>query len=693
MTRSSTPPRRERTRVVRHETRLAPPSEAVQAPSDAAAELDDPVAAAAAESLAPVAPGPAVVTVGAVAGHAADDQPRLGWMPFLALVSASGLVMLALAYSLASRSSPLADPLYWSSFLVIAGPILLRLASVRASRAERLALVIWLGLALFLVHVLRSPNAFTGYDELLHYRSLNDVLSTGRLFSTNPLLAVSPLFPGLEILTSSVVQLTGADPFIAGNVVLACTRVLFAVALYLLFREAGSSDRIAGLGTGIYMLNPNYTFFDSQFAYESLALPFVPVLLLITARRARTTQRNPLSGTATVVGATLIISHHVTTIAMAAMLAGWLVIHLITRRRDIYRGAPIGFAAALVILGATIWFISVGSILASYLGAPLAAAIKEIIRLITTGEGRAPFQAGTGVVAPIGERAIGLITAGLLTLSIPIGLVYVTRRLRHSSLALLLGLLALAYPASLLGRLTPTGSEAAGRTQAFIALGLSFVAAVAVVWLSELASHTGELHIGRLRRALRALAGGWRRVVWRAAFAAAVVVIISGGVILGSAPATRFPGPYVVGADRRSITAEGVDAALWTVDTLGPDRRIAADRINRLLVGSYGRAHVVFHGSDGIETWQLFTSSSVGPNEITRLHNASLEFLMIDRRLSTALPLVKFYWEEGEIYEAPHTVPVSAQVLGKWDQAPDVDRVYDSGNIQIYDVRDLSGTP
>lgn len=617
----------------------------------------------------------------------------LGWLPLLAVVAATGTLLLAAAYALVSQGSSLGEPMFWLSFVVIAVPIVIRLGSAAPGIAERIGLVVTLGMALFLVHILRSPQAFTGYDELLHYRSLIDVVDTGRLFTANPLLTISPLFPGLEIITASVVQLTGADPFVAGNVVLAFVRIVFAIALFLLYREAATSDRIAALATGIYMLNPNFTWFDSSVSYESLALPFVPVLLLITARRARAADSTPLSGTATVVAATLIITHHVTTIAMAGLLAAWLVIHLFLRRSDRLRGVPIAFSTILVLVGATIWFVSVGSILASYLGAPLTAAVQELVRLITSGEGRAPFQSATGQVAPIWQRLLGLATAGLQSLAIPIGLVYLYRRLRGSSLAILLGLVAMAYPVTLVGRLTPTGSEAAGRTQAFVSLGLSFVVALAIVQLAEARP---DALVGPFRRLRAAVALAVRppvRVVWRAGFIAAILVVTLGGVVLGSAPAARFPGPFVVGADSRSITTEGTETALWERAVLGPDQRIAADRVNRLLAGSYGRAHVVFLSSDGVETWQLFLSPSVGPDEVARIRKANIDFIVIDRRLSESLPLVPFYYEEGEIYNGDHTAPVSPAVLGKWDDASGVDRIYDSGNIQLYDVERVAPTP
>jgi hypothetical protein len=219
-----------------------------------------------------------------------------------------------------------------------------------------------------------------------------------------------------------------------------------------------------------------------------------------------------------------------------------------------------------------------------------------------------------------------------------------------------------------------------------VSLGLAFVVALAVIQLEELRP---ERLVGRLRRLRGPVTAALSRPLaglWRPAFVAGLLVVTLGGVVLGSAPATRFPGPFIVGADARSITAEGVDTALWEREVLGPGRRIAADRVNRLLAGSYGRAYVVFQGSDGVETWQPFLSAGVGADEVARIRRANIDYLVIDRRLSSDLPLVPFYYEEGEIFNGEHTVPVAPRVLAKWDAASGVDRIYDSGNIQLYDV-------
>lgn len=618
-----------------------------------------------------------------------------GWFPLLTIVIGLSALLLALADSMSRLQIPGASILFWVAFPLMVVPVVTILLRRDRPRRERIALVVLLGVGMFLPDLLRSPTSFSGYDVLLHVRSLEDILRSGHLFQPNPLLTVSPYFPGLEIVTSAVAQLSGTDPFAAGVALLCFIRILFAMALFLLFEEVSASTRLAGLAAVIYILNPSFAFFDGAFAYESLALPLVPIILIVTARWARATSvrwRVELGLVLALLIATLIISHHVTSYGMAILLIGWAVLHLLIRRSDRY-GTSIAMAAVVATAGVMVWLLSVASLTLGYLMPPLGAAIQQAVRLITTGESRQLFQSATGQVAPLWERFAGLGATGMLLAWLPIGLGAVWRRLRTNSLALLLLLVALGYPASIVMRLTPTGGEAAGRSSAIIYLGLAFVVAQGILVFGDLISWL----IAHLHLPQRASVGLQRiadlTVPWRAVAAAGFGVLSLGGVILGTAPATRLPGTYLVEADSRSIDAESIGAALWARRELGTDRRFAADRVNRLLLGSYGVEQVIFHSSVGVESWQLFLTPGIGQNEQARLERLDLEYLLIDRRLSQSLPLFEFYYEEGEIAHEKHTTPISAAVLGKWDKDPAVDRIFDSGHLQIYDVRRLSHAP
>ena len=67
-----------------------------------------------------------------------------------------------------------------------------------------------------------------------------------------------------------------------------------------------------------------------------------------------------------------------------------------------------------------------------------------------------------------------------------------------------------------------------------------------------------------------------------------------------------------------------------------------------------------------------------------------VEYLVVDRRLSTGLPIVGFYIEVGEPNMYRHVTPMNPAVLAKFDTAPGVSRVFDSGDIRIYRVAELA---
>jgi hypothetical protein len=163
-----------------------------------------------------------------------------------------------------------------------------------------------------------------------------------------------------------------------------------------------------------------------------------------------------------------------------------------------------------------------------------------------------------------------------------------------------------------------------------------------------------------------------------------------GGVVVAVPNWLRLPGPYLVGADPRSIEPQGIAAAAWTLRNLGPENRFMVDRTNRLLLGTIGRQHPVTASGDRVNVRPAFFGTSLGPLEIGVLRAGAVRYVLIDRRLSTSLPLVGVYTERGEASAGRRTFPIEPAALGKFDAVPGVSRIFDSGDIQIYDIRVLT---
>ena len=168
---------------------------------------------------------------------------------------------------------------------------------------------------------------------------------------------------------------------------------------------------------------------------------------------------------------------------------------------------------------------------------------------------------------------------------------------------------------------------------------------------------------------------------------AALLIIFVGNVIVGAGPTwTRMPGPYLVEADMRSMNVESVLAAQWARATLGPGNRFAADRDNRLTLATYGDQTIITDLNDGIDVSPLFTASTFGAADIALLRRAHIRYVLVDRRLTTGLPHVGVYFEQNEPQSYTRTQPLALGPLTKFDAAPLVNCVYDSGDILIYDL-------
>lgn len=606
-------------------------------------------------------------------GESAKEESFTSLLPVLTLTGAVGLFVVALADDRARSGGGGGLALYWIGLAVLVLPIAVRQLSASPARGERLGLTVVLGAGLYLVKVLHSPIGFTFADEFAHWRTAMDIQQTGRLFEReNPLLIVSPLYPGLEVLATAITDLTGWSVFVSGLLVLGLARLVFVLSLFLFLEHASGSEQIAGIAVLIYVANPSFLYFDAQFSYESLALPFAALTLFALARSGRPGCRS--TGGFRAVGlvglAATVVTHHMTSYMLTGFLVLWTMAALLLGRRTGAQSPPV-WIAGIGAAASVGWLVLVGTPTLQYLVPVLSGGVEQLIGLIRDEqESRQLFQNSAGEVAPLWERAMGFASVCSILATLPRALVLVWRDQRANSLAVALAAAAAAYPATLALRLTHLGAETANRTSGFLFLGIGFVLASGAVRLRR------PQHRGRVRLVLLAT---WYAVVW------------FGGMIVGVPDWARVPGPYIAAADMRSVDGEGIAAADWMRRELGPGNRIAADRTNRFLLATYGDQRAVTFYVDGANVPAVILASSFGPVEQEALQIGRISYVVVDRRLSTTLPLADVYVELGEPRSDP-TRPVSLAALTKFDDVYRASRVFDSGDICIYDVSGVSPT-
>lgn len=606
---------------------------------------------------------------------ATDDW---GWIPALCLIAALGCLGVAIAYTGSRFRSEVTEPFFWVGVLLIFAPSAARVMMARTSRRESIGCVLLVGIALYFVKILHGPDAFTLFDELLHWRTANDIALSGHLFATNSLLPVSPLFPGMEIATNAVQEITGLSIFGAGALVIGMARLMLVLALFLLFEQIGLSSRIAGGGTMLYMANANFLFFDAQFAYESFAIAFAVFTVYAVVRAAHVPlgARGIWTAAALLALSVTVTSHHVTSYFLVLFLVGWTLVRYaapLVRLHRLDALNPAGITATAVLMSLA-WLAFAASIVIGYLAEPVNNGLRDFARLIAgEQQSRELFRAEGGQVQPRWEQFTGFASVILVLLGLPFGAWRIWWHYRANALIVALALGTAAYPATLALRFTTLGAEISGRTTAFLFVAIAFVLAVAFA----------------PRVGVRA------RLVSRATpllFALYAATIFLGGIAVGYGPAVaRLPGPYLVSADARSIEPEGVAAAAWARVFLHPENRIAADRVNGLLMGTYGEQYTVTDIGNRVDFSPVFFARENSGDVRETLRRGRVVFLVIDRRITQSLPLFGFYIQPGENEGEAHILPVDRAATDKFDRIPGVSRLFDSGNIIVYDVRMLSG--
>lgn len=623
-------------------------------------------------------------------------EARWGWFPALTLLNATALVLVSVAFTASRNEQEWSTALFWLSLLLIFVPTAYRLTVVSIARRERIGLIVVAGLAFYLVKVLHSPLYFSLHDEFLHWRTAIDIVMNTHLFSNNTILTVSPLYPGLEVVTTAFANLSGLGIFESGIVMLGVARIAFMLALYLFYEYVGQSALIGSLAALLYMGNSNFLFFDSQFSYESLALPIATAVLFAVVFRQRTGERSMGKLLLLILPMITLVAmtHHLTAYVLLGFLGLWTVIALFWNR---IKGEWLD-VGVITILGGMIvvgWSLFAGNITSGYLGPVIQGGVSELIKLILNEEsGRQLFQSASGQDSAIWERVVGILSVLFILAPLPFGVLQIWRQpfrkqergvgiMRASALqnfsryssnpvAFAFTLLVFLQPIMQGFRLTSAGWEIANRSSEFVFWAIAFIVSIGMLYI----------------RTFPVIKRFWTPmfVVWAS-------VIFMGGIIAGWPPWARLPGPYLVSADSRSVEPEGIAAAQWAGTHLDPADRIAADRTNTLLLATYGRLNPVTHQNDELYLAQLFLLPQVTPYEQQLAAQIHLQYALVDTRLSTQLPRVGVYFEAGEPNSNDYDEPASLEALTKFDRMPSVSRLFDSGNIRVYDVSRLDANP
>jgi hypothetical protein len=577
----------------------------------------------------------------------------------VALSASFGVLIVAVAYTagrLGYASAPWADWLYWLGQAFIILPVSIRLiARWRLTEKDTAILVVVLTVAEYLTTVCYSPAAFTYSDELEHWRSATNLLSSGKLYTANYLLPISPHYPGLEEVTSALDSVTGLPLFVCGLIVAGVAHATFVGSLYLLFHHISGSHRIAGIAVLFYSSNPDLPFFDSFFSYQTLGVAFLGIALLAIWSIASSEKYESIAGWVVLALAAIIgtvVTHHVTSYVLVGVLFLIAFTSLIVGENR--RLLPIGILAVISALIAVCWLTFAAPETISYLQPTAENTLRSVQSVVSGGHSSAPPVSN----GPFSNRLLGMAAVLLASLILPFGLWHVWQNFRRQAWIVAMAIGSLSWYAVVAVRLlVADGSELAGRASTFVFVPTAFIAALAVPRVATILS---------------------RHVLTVACCIVAANVLLFDGLANSWPPYwERLPGAYQAGGDERSVSPEGIDAAEWALSALGPGNRFAADIGNTPLLGSYGDQNPIF----GVSF--IYTSSTFRESDAEEIQALSIAYVLVDLRLSQMLPISGRYFAVDPNH---YSHPLSRAGLTKFNHIPGVSRSYDSGNIVIYSL-------
>jgi hypothetical protein len=538
---------------------------------------------------------------------------------------------------------------FWIGMLLIELPIVSLIASRVTSRATRGALLTFFGIVSYLPKLLRNPISPVFHDEYGHWLEAHEILTTGKLFQPNSIIPIIAQYPGLHAATAALVHATDLSIWQAATVLLVVFHVTLVLGIGALTQALGFNNRTASLVAILYSLNSSFLYFDTQYAYESMAITLVVWTLVAFVRAIRS---DPHQGRATwgvltvILSAGTVVTHHLSTFTLV-LIMGLVSVALslpwLARGEDWFRTSKtawgLTFAAALM---AAAWFYFVAPKTWSYLSPYMGQGFSELMQVVN-GSGTARQLFGASLSPWWEQKSAYLVTVFALGLAIG-GLLLMRARIRDGHLPRgrrraifgAFALLGLVYFPSTIFILSPSGAEGARRSWAFTWIGLSLLAGPAAVWLIDWAGESSYL---------------WKRVSLRLSLTVALVIALVGGIAAGLDASYRFPGPFLYGSDARSVTPELLATSDWFLARFGVGNKIVIDRYTGLIFASFG-LQAPASPSAGFPVWNLYLAepgTKIEPPFL--LYDLSLSnytYLIVDARMAYDLPELGVYFTPSD---------------------------------------------
>jgi len=547
---------------------------------------------------------------------------------------------------------------FWLGMIVSLLPIASLVARRSTSGAARSALLILFGLVSFAPKLLRNPTSPDYHDEFAHWRVTYNILSTGKLFQPAEIIPIISRYPGLHAATAALVRFTALDIWQAGTVLIAVLHLSLLLGIVALARSVGLDSRAASLAGIMYATNSSFIYFDTEFAYESMAITLLvwALVAFVQAIRGRHGQeRGAWCCVTLLLCAGTVVTHHLSSISLTlimALISIALSIPWLARREGWVRTACVAWSLTLVMGGMMLaWIHFVAPEVVSYLSPYLGSGLSELMQIASgSSSGRQLF--GTSL-SPTWESDAGLLLVPITFCLAVVALIsmrgWIKEKIlpngrrsqqlprgRRRSVFLAMTALGLVYFPSTLLILSAAGAEGARRSWADTWIGLAIGIGPVLVWLLTWVDNRVNL---------------LPRIAGRTALSVLMTIALVGGTANGLDPTYRFPGPFLYGSDTRSDTPELDAMSQWFLNCFGPENHIVTDRYTGLVMASSGQQDTANPGQ-GFPVYDLYSDkpdAPIGPNYLLyELSSSHYLYLVVDEKMANNIPHVGVYFEPDE---------------------------------------------
>lgn len=557
----------------------------------------------------------------------------------------AGAFLVALTYLLLHTKLIFFTSIFWTGIL-LSGIATYIVISGDNKTHTKLCFLFLFGLILYLPHVLSSPNYYHLYDEMNHYQSSTLVYENGSL-NINSSFVISKYYPTLEILTVFFKNIDGDTIFNSGLIIVGIIHSLTIVFLYLFFRNICSA-KIASIGAFAYFFNNSYTYTDSWVSYESIGFPLLVICLFAVSYNYNKIRMVPVQFIL-ILG--LVATHHFSSYIFLL----FLLILLFVKRNE--HGEVFVRIRMLTILTATLiftWLTFVVPKTLVYYFNILGPSLEGVAGRLLFAQRVSEILSNSFLDIPYYELFIRrYLYIPLILIFMLIGLYYLNNKKRLDAYAVAMVIFSAMFFMSLIGMVT--SSFEISRFSTFGFTGIAFFIGISI---NEFNKH----------KILKFLI-----VIF-------IVIILIGGISLGTASPYRGSYSGNVAFGQQTITIDSISSAEWSEKYMGKYNTIASDHTTGAVLEYYGMQR-------SITNWEIFYPTKVDGNVTYDLRYNNASYVATDERITKYTSELHYYFSRDELYmnnSYGNTKPFPIDLIKKFDNSEFFAKIYDNGDINIY---------